>query len=343
MDSSSYTIKDMEELCANIEIEGEDDVVSTFDIENSDVQVADVRLCIVGLVNVCNSWTFNRIQLVFARLKQRDDPQLVTINILDIWVQVHNLQYEFKSKQVLQRTGNYIGAKSFISKEAIHVDALEEKLEENLIVDTKRCCTKHGIVTGPIDSVHSELRPFNSRGPTSEVMEEDGSDFVGHDVSFVLGSKNNCWWVLVKNFFANCSILVGLNRTSIVLIPKKKQPTTMSELRPISLCNVIYKVLENRLKVVVHHIISKNQSAFIPGHLISDNIMITFEVMHYLKRKPKGKDGYMVLKLDLSEAYNRIEWDFIRAMMLRMGFASRFVDLVLLTVTTVEYNVVQWW
>ncbi|KAM6554312.1 hypothetical protein CsatB_015074 [Cannabis sativa] len=94
---------------------------------------------------------------------------------------------------------------------------------------------------------------------------------------------------------------------------------------------VISKVLANRLKMVLPHIISENQSAFISGRLISDIIMIAFEVMQHLKCKRKGKNGYMALKLD---------WGFLRAMLLRMGFASRFVDLVFLTVITVEYNVV---
>ncbi|KAL8098349.1 hypothetical protein AgCh_031202 [Apium graveolens] len=71
---------------------------------------------------------------------------------------------------------------------------------------------------------------------------------------------------------------------------------------------VVGKILWSWLKKVLKAIISDTQSAFLPGRLISDNIMIFFKVMHYLKRKKFGKEGYMAIKLDMSKAYDRIEW-----------------------------------
>lgn len=85
----------------------------------------------------------------------------------------------------------------------------------------------------------------------------------------------------------------------------------MGDLRPISLCNVlvkiITKVMVNRLKDLLTDIVAANQSAFIPGKLISDNILVSYEVMYYLKRKIRGKKGFMALKLDMSKAYGRVE------------------------------------
>jgi len=95
------------------------------------------------------------------------------------------------------------------------------------------------------------------------------------------------------------------NETTIVLIPKVQKPEQVKDLRPISLCNVLYKiiskVLSNRLKQVLPDVISPSQSAFVPGRLISDNILIAYEMTHYMQKKRKGKEGFAAIKLDMSK------------------------------------------
>lgn len=84
-----------------------------------------------------------------------------------------------------------------------------------------------------------------------------------------------------------------LNGTTVVLIPKIKNPVKMGGFRPISLCNALYKfvrkTLANRLEVFLDTIISQVQSAFVLGRLISDDIIVVYEVMHSLMKKKKMK------------------------------------------------------
>ncbi|XP_060968579.1 uncharacterized protein LOC115710349 [Cannabis sativa] len=148
----------------------------------------------------------------------------------------------------------------------------------------------------------------------------------------------------VNDFFITGSFPVGINETNLVLIPKKKNFSSMADLRPIALCNVLYKVaakvLGNRMRHIIDKVISDTQSAFIPGRLISDNVMVAFEVMHYLKRKTKGKKGFMAVELDMSKAYDRVEWGCLHAIMSKMGFADRWVNLIMQCVSLVRYSVV---
>ena len=132
------------------------------------------------------------------------------------------------------------------------------------------------------------------------------------------------------------------NEATVVLIPKVKNPNKMKDLRPISLCNVLYKivskVLANRLKLILSEIIAPNQSAFVPGRLITDNILLAYEVTHYVQNKRSGSQGYAALKLDMSKAYDRVEWQFLNRMMLRMGFSPRWTELIMECCSTVRYK-----
>jgi hypothetical protein len=129
----------------------------------------------------------------------------------------------------------------------------------------------------------------------------------------------------------------------VVLIPKVKKPSRIKDLRPISLCNVLYKivskVLANRLKLILPEVISDNQSVFIPGCLITNNVLIAYELSHYLMNKRNGNKSFAAVKADMSKAYDRVEWGFLEAMMLKLGFSRRWVKLIMNRVTIVRYQI----
>ncbi|XP_057249396.1 uncharacterized protein LOC130590838 [Beta vulgaris subsp. vulgaris] len=135
-----------------------------------------------------------------------------------------------------------------------------------------------------------------------------------------------------------------VNNTNIVMIPKIKDPTEVAHYRPISLCNVVYKLVSKamviRLKNILPELVSENQSAFVPGRQITDNALIAMELFHSMKYRNKCRRGVIAMKLDMSKAYDRVEWGFLQKLLLTMGFDGRWVNLIMNCVSSVNYSFV---
>ncbi|XP_030479414.1 uncharacterized protein LOC115696664 [Cannabis sativa] len=136
---------------------------------------------------------------------------------------------------------------------------------------------------------------------------------------------------MVTHFFMYADLPQFINNTNMVLIPKKDCPTSVNEYRPIALCNVAYKciskILALRLKPLLPNIISPAQSAFVHGRLIAENTAVSREIVHSMKQK-KGNKGYMMIKLDMEKAYDKMDWGFILATLKGLGFHQNFVKWV---------------
>jgi hypothetical protein len=102
---------------------------------------------------------------------------------------------------------------------------------------------------------------------------------------------------------------------------------------------LVSKVLANRLKLVLPEIISPSQSVFVPSRLITDNVLLAYELTHYLNQRKWGGNGMAAIKLDMSKAYDRVEWTFLEKMISRFGFSVQWVQMVMKCVTTVSYRI----
>lgn len=99
------------------------------------------------------------------------------------------------------------------------------------------------------------------------------------------------------------------------------------------------KVIANRLKKVLNLVIDECQSAFISDRSISYNMIIGHETLHFLKSKKKGKLGYVALKLDMSKAYDRVEWTYIVAVMDKLGFPRMLTDLIMDCISSASFSI----
>ncbi|GAU30671.1 hypothetical protein TSUD_31430 [Trifolium subterraneum] len=195
------------------------------------------------------------------------------------------------------------------------------------------------VLTAPITKVEIQQALFQMHPDKSPGPDEFNPAFYQRfweQCSDDIFSAASTW--LERGYFPT-----SLNETNICLIPKCDNPTSMKDLRPISLCNVLYKmiskVLANRLKCCLDKCVSQEQSAFVEGRSILDNALIATEVIHALKRKTQGRRCELALKIDISKACDKVDWGFLRGVMTKMGFSDVWIRWVMMCVSSVNYSV----
>eukprot|EP00253_Pinus_taeda_P004488 PITA_04488 len=153
---------------------------------------------------------------------------------------------------------------------------------------------------------------------------------------FTIHFYKACWDIIkydlqkmIRGFLKKAKVGGSTNSTYLALIPKDSNPETFARFRPISLCNASYKILAkllaNRLKPLLPQIISSYQGGFVEGRHILDNVIQVQETVHSSKqRKEKG----MLIKLDMANAFDKVNRTFLSKVLLSFGFSPRFVNLI---------------
>lgn len=146
----------------------------------------------------------------------------------------------------------------------------------------------------------------------------------------------------IQAFFSIGAMDPRQNETHVRLIPKIVGPKKVAEYRPIALCNTHYKIiaklLTRCLQPLLSRLISEFQSAFIKGRSIADNVLITHEILHYLQHSGASVRFSMAIKMNMSKAYDRIEWSFLRNVLTQFGFHKVWISWIMTCVSMVSYS-----
>lgn len=145
----------------------------------------------------------------------------------------------------------------------------------------------------------------------------------------------------VQSFFSKGFLPKGLNSTILALIPKKESAQEMRDYRPISCCNVLYKVISkiiaNQLKGTLPQCISYNQSAFVKDRLLVENLLLATEIVKDYHKEDVSPRGAM--KIDIAKAFDSVHWPFLLNTLRALNMSEEFIHWIELCVCTASFSV----
>ncbi|XP_072087268.1 uncharacterized protein [Arachis hypogaea] len=233
---------------------------------------------------------------------------------------------------VLESETNSFFQKLFSTREAVNLDAMGEFPCPSLSREAYQKLVEP-IALEEVKRAVSGMNSFKAPGPYGfqTLFYKEFWESLSSDV-----------WGLVKKAFAGENISAAVFDTFIVLISKVEAPSYLKDFCPISLCNVIYKmitkVLVNRFRPFLSEIIGPLQGGFIPERGTTENIIIAQEIMYFM-RKTKSKKGSMAFKIDLEKAYDRVDWRFLETSLIKFGFPVATINLIMTCVTSSSLSI----
>nr|XP_009618786.1 uncharacterized protein LOC104110923 [Nicotiana tomentosiformis] len=182
-----------------------------------------------------------------------------------------------------------------------------------------------------------------------DIIKHAISEDVNHKLIALPTAKKfqTCWSIVASNIVQSfISIFYGaelprwFTHTCIVMLPKVPSPQHFNDIRPISLCNVISKLFaklpNSRLSIILPDLISWNQSGFVKGRAITENILLAQEIIQDIG-KPNEK-GNIILKLDMAKAYDRVSWSYLCVLKRQLGFCETWIDIIFRHISSNWYS-----
>ncbi|XP_031486893.1 uncharacterized protein LOC116255258 [Nymphaea colorata] len=204
----------------------------------------------------------------------------------------------------------------------------------------------YSLAPGPIVSTEENadlLKPLTAVEIQWAVMDADRDSAPGPD-GFGNSFFQRNWDTVqkavagaIRGFFDSERLVKSINKTHIILLPKEQGAMQVDKLQPISLCTstmkFITRIMVQRMRPILNKNISKNQSTFLSGRCIQNSFLLSQEIVHILQNSKK-QAAYV--KIDLSKAYDRVNWGFLKAALCHLGFQDLWIQKVMTIVTLVR-------
>ncbi|WZZ89725.1 hypothetical protein YC2023_118304 [Brassica napus] len=166
----------------------------------------------------------------------------------------------------------------------------------------------------------------------------------GYSVEFIRASWDTVGEDVIKavrEFFRNGKLLKDMNTTAISLIPKKPEACSLSDFRPISCCNIVYKliskIIANRLKPILSECVSPNQAAFLKGRSLRENVLLATELIKDYNKSSCHKSA--MLKIDIHKAFDTVCWEFVTKVLAAQEFPPMFIAWIQECISSPRFSI----
>ncbi|GKV48718.1 hypothetical protein SLEP1_g55522 [Rubroshorea leprosula] len=191
----------------------------------------------------------------------------------------------------------------------------------------------------PISMEEVKLALFSMKGLKSPSPDGIQPIFYQKHWDIISGTLHS----FINKSFSDGFFELTMLQAHTILIPKGESPDVIQKFRPICLLNVAYKILSkvivNRLRPHLQNLIGPLQSSFLAVRSTTDNIILVQEAIHSMRRL-KGKKGALAFKIDLHKAFDSVDWNYLREVLIDFNLPDQLVRLIMFSVTSLQLSVI---